>query len=133
MAPHRRREGEMRVVFDTNMLMTPSQHSVDVFDEAERLVGGYDAVVPDAVVRELAALADEGNEDAAVGLRFARERCEVVETDKTHGDDAVVAAATADEDAVAATNDARLKERLVEGMVPVLYLRQKNRLEAEHP
>lgn len=125
----------MRVVFDANMLMTPSQHKVDVFEEAERLVGGYDAVVPDAVVRELAALADKGNKDAAVGLRFARERCEVVRTDETHGDDAVVEAATADEDedTFVATNDARLKERLLESMVPVLYLRQKNRLEAEYP
>jgi rRNA-processing protein FCF1 len=129
----------MRVVFDANMLMTPSQHNVDVFEEAERLVGGYDAVVPDAVVRELAALADKGNKDAAVGLRFARERCEVVGTDETHGDDAVVAAATGDEDknededTFVATNDARLKERLLESMVPVLYLRQKNRLEAEYP
>lgn len=122
----------MRVVFDANMLMTPSQHNVDVFDEVERLVGGYDAVVPDAVVRELAALADKGNEDAAVGLRFARERCEVAETDETHGDDAVVKAARGG-DTTVATNDARLKERLLENNVPVLYLRQKNRLEAEYP
>jgi rRNA-processing protein FCF1 len=123
----------MRVVFDANALMTPSQHNVDVFEEAERLVGGYDAVVPDAVVRELAALADKGNGDAAVGLRFARERCEVVRTDETHGDDAVVDAAREDDDTAVATNDARLKERLLEINVPVLYLRQKNRLEVEHP
>lgn len=123
----------MRVVFDANMLMTPSQHNVDVFDETERLVGGYDAVVPDTVVSELAALADKGNEHAAVGLRFARERCEVVGTDETHGDDAVVAAARGDEDTAAATNDARLKERLLEINIPVLYLRQRNRLEAEYP
>lgn len=122
----------MRVVFDANMLMTPSQHNVDVFEEAERLLGGYEAVVPDAVVRELAALADKGNKDAAVGLRFARERCEVVGTDETHGDDGVVEAARGGETAVA-TNDARLKERLLESKVPVLYLRQKNRLEAEYP
>jgi len=122
----------MRVVFDANMLMTPSQHNVDVFEEAERLLGGYEAVVPDAVVRELAALADKGNKDAAVGLRFAREHCEVVGTDETHGDDGVVEAARGGETAVA-TNDARLKERLLESKVPVLYLRQKNRLEAEYP
>lgn len=123
----------MRVVFDANALMTPSQHNVDVFEEAERLIGGYEAVVPDAVVRELAALADKGNKDAAVGLRFARERCEVAGTDETHGDDAVVEAARGDEDSFVATNDARLKERLLENNIPVLYLRQKNRLEAEYP
>jgi len=122
----------MRVVFDANMLMTPSQHNVSVFDEAERLVGGYEAVVPDAVVRELAALADKGNKDASVGLRFARERCEIFETGETHGDDAVVVASRTDEETVAATNDARLKQRLLEINVPVLYLRQKNRLEAEY-
>jgi len=124
----------MRVVFDANMLMTPSQHNVDVFDEAERVVGGHEAVVPDAVVRELRALADEGNADASVGLELARERCEVVETDESHGDDAVLEVATeGDTDTAAATNDARLKERLLESNVPVLYLRQRNRLEAEYP
>jgi rRNA-processing protein FCF1 len=121
----------MRAVFDASALMTPSQHNVDVFDEVERLVGGYDAAVPDAVVRELKALADKGDEDAAVGLRFARERCEVVGAEATHGDDAVVEAAT--DDSVAVTNDTKLKERLLERNVPVLYLRQKNRLEAEYP
>lgn len=123
----------MRVVFDANMLMTPSQHNVDVFEEAERLVGGYDAVVPDAVVRELAALADKGNKDAAVGLRFARERCEVAGTNETHGDDAVIETARDEDETAVATNDTRLKERLLENNVPVLYLRQKNRLEAEYP
>ena len=122
----------MRVVFDTNALMTPSQHNVNVFNEAERLVGGYDAVVPDAVVRELKALADKGDKDAAVGLRFADERCEVAGTDTTHGDDAVIEA-TEDEDAAVVTNDAKLKDRLLERNVPVLYLRQKNRLQAEYP
>ena len=123
----------MRVVFDANMLMTPSQHNVDVFDEAERLVGGYEAVVPDEILRELRALADEGNEHASVALELARERCDVVETDETHGDDAVMEAARAHEDTAVATNDARLKERLLESNVPVLYLRQKNRLETEYP
>jgi len=126
----------MRVVFDANALMTPSQHNVDVFDEAERLLGGFDAVVPDAVVRELRALADKGDEDAAVGLRFARERCEVVEAESTHGDDAVAEAAegaSEDDEAAVVTNDARLKRRILERNVPVLYLRQKNRLEVEHP
>lgn len=122
----------MRVVFDANALMTPSQHNVGVFDEAERLVGGYEAVVPDTVVRELKALADKGNKDAAVGLRFAQERCKVAGTDATHGDDAVIEA-TEDGDAAAVTNDAKLKDRLLERNVPVLYLRQKNRLQAEYP
>jgi len=122
----------MRVVFDANMLMTPSQQNVDVFDEAERVVGGYDAVVPDEVMRELRSLADEGNEHASVALELARERCEVIETDESHGDDAVMEVAL-DEESAVATNDARLKERLLESNVPVLYLRQKNRLEAEYP
>jgi len=120
----------MRVVFDANALMTPSQHNVDVFDEAERILGGYDAVVPDAVLRELRALADDGNADASVAVELA-ERCEEVETEARHGDDAVIEAT--DEESAVVTNDAKLKERLVERNVPVLYLRQRNRLEAEYP
>jgi rRNA-processing protein FCF1 len=123
----------MRVVFDANALMTPSQHNVDVFDETERLVGGYEAVVPDTVVRELTALADKGDKDAAVGLRFAKERCGIVGTDETHGDDAVIEATEGDDESAVVTNDAKLKDRLLERNVPVLYLRQRNRLEAEYP
>jgi rRNA-processing protein FCF1 len=123
----------MRVVFDANALMTPSQHNVDVFDETERLVGGYEAVVPDTVVRELTALADKGDRNAAVGLRFAKERCDIVSTDETHGDDAVIEATEGDDESAVVTNDAKLKDRLLERNVPVLYLRQRNRLEAEYP
>lgn len=123
----------MKVVFDASALMTPSRDGIDVFDEAEHLLGGYDAVVPEAVARELESLADEGNENASVAVELV-ERCTVVDTDESHGDDAVVEVATSgNERSAVATNDAKLKERLLKRNVPVLYPRQKNRLEVAYP
>jgi len=121
-----------RVVFDASMLMEPSRDGIGVFDEAERILGGYDAVVPDAVVRELRGLADDGDEDAGVAVELA-ERCRTVETGETHGDAAVVEVCARDDDVVAATNDARLKDRLLKRNVPVLYPRQRSRLDIDYP
>ena len=123
------------MVFDTSALMTPSRDGIDVFDEAERLLGGCEALVPDAVFRELENLTEEGNDNASVALELVEnEGCAIVETDESHGDNAVVEVATDDEGRSAvATNDAKLKERLLKLNVPVLYPRQRNRLEVAYP
>lgn len=123
----------MKVIFDASALMTPSRDGIDVFEEAERLVGGYEPAVPGAVVRELENLAEEGNTDASVALGFIG-RCTVLDTDESHGDDAIVEATEGEKERPAvATNDTKLKNRLLKRNVPVLYPRQRNRLEIENP
>lgn len=121
-----------RVVFDTNALLMPAEHGVDVFDEVERLVGGFEAVVPMEVANEVESLGVSGGGVA----RELLERCRVVDVDGDDGDvdyadDAVVAAA---EDADAAvTNDSELKNRLLKAAVPVIHLRGDNRLGVTRP
>ncbi len=118
------------VVFDTNALLTPAEHRVDVFDEVERLVGGYEAVVPKQVAQEVESLDVKGGDVA----RELLERCRVVEVDGEevdYADDAVVALA---EDAYAAvTNDSELKNRLLKTGVPVIHLRGRNRMDITRP
>lgn len=125
-----RRRRDTKVIFDANALMMPAQFGVDVFDEVERLVGGYEAVVPRAVVDELKSLAGRGDRDAEVALDLV-EKCRVIEGDTSgSADDVIVDLA---EDAVVVTNDANLKGRLLENNVPVAHMRQKSYLEVAYP
>ena len=72
--------------------MAPVQRDVRLFEEIERLIGETELLVPEPVVAELDALADEGGAAgtaASVG-RDLVDRCRVAATDATYADDAVV-------------------------------------------
>jgi len=48
---------------DANALMMPVEVGVRLFEELDRTLGSYDAVVPDCVVAELSKLAERGGEE----------------------------------------------------------------------
>ena len=124
----------MDVVLDTNALMMPVEVGVRTFEELDRLLGDYEAVVPRAVVDELAKLADGNGQEAtaaSVGADLADRECEVVEHDADYADDAVVEIASGRGYAV--TNDGPLRRRLLEANVPVISLRGRNKLEITEP
>lgn len=131
-----------KVIFDTNALMAPSEHTVDIFEKIEKLDGSYECIVPESVIAELERLS-ESSKDAKIGLELARERCIKVENEseepKEGADDAIVEIAgdiknkREEEKIKVVTNDIELKERLLEKDIPVFYLRQKKRLEEERP
>ncbi|MDY6775334.1 MAG: hypothetical protein SV253_04555 [Halobacteria archaeon] len=130
-----RQRQRQKVIFDTNALMVPSQFGVDVFDEVERLVGGYVAVVPRGVVNELKSLATSDT-DAEMGLEIADERCEVVEheTEGRKTDDVIVSIAeNSDEVSAVVTNDRELIDRLLDVGVRVVRLRQRSHLQIKYP
>ncbi|MDY6780799.1 MAG: twitching motility protein PilT [Halobacteria archaeon] len=124
-----RNEGDRKVIFDTNSLLVPAQFGVDVFDEVERLVGGYEGLVPQVVVEEVRELDEDG---AEMGLEMALENCDVVEDEGEYADNTVVSLAEEEGDAVV-TNDSELRERVLDAGVPVIYLRQKSYLEIQKP
>ncbi|WP_254840022.1 DUF188 domain-containing protein [Natronomonas marina] len=124
----------MRVVLDTNALMAPVEVDVRIFEELDRLLGDYEAVVPEAVLSELDALADGAGEAAtaaSVGADLARRECDVVEHDADYADDAVVELGR--EAAYAVTSDMPLRERLLEANVPVISLRGRTKFEITEP
>ena len=124
----------MRVVLDTNALMAPVEVDVRVFEELDRLLGEHEAVVPRAVLSELADLADDNGEAAtaaSVGADLARRECEPVEHDAEYADDAVLEAGRDADYAV--TSDMPLRERLLEANVPVISLRGRTKLEVTEP
>jgi rRNA-processing protein FCF1 len=126
----------IKVILDSNFLMIPFQFNLDVFQEIEFLLQKkVDFIVPSAVKSELTALSARGGEGAAeasLALQLAS-RCRVVEvtleTNETV-DDAIVKASQK-LGAVVATNDIELKNRLKLLKVPVVYLRDKSKLEVD--
>ncbi|MGP8320704.1 MAG: type II toxin-antitoxin system VapC family toxin [Methanosarcinaceae archaeon] len=118
----------MKVIIDTNALMIPVQFNVDIFDELQRL--GFDEfVLPKAVLDELDTLVGRSKGKDRMAAKVARSlagRCKVV--DITGFADDVIAELAWDSNAAVLTNDIRLKNRLREKGITVVYLRQKNRL-----
>lgn len=124
-----------RVVLDTNALMMPVELGVRTFDELDRLLGEYEALVPEAVLAELDSLSAGSGEEAvaaSVGADLAR-RYEVVPHEAEYADDAVLEVATTYDCDYAVTNDGPLRNRLLDREIPVIGLRGRNKLDTTRP
>ena len=124
------------MILDSNFLMAPFQFHIDIFEELEYLLQKkVDFIVPSSVKLELTSISSRGGEGAAeasLALQLAS-RCRVVDVTlqpQETVDDAIVKAAQK-LGAVVATNDIELKKRLRDINVPVVYLREKSKLEVE--
>ncbi|OPY30806.1 MAG: Ribonuclease VapC9 [Methanocella sp. PtaU1.Bin125] len=121
----------MRVLIDTNGLMVPAQHGIDVFEELRAL--GYDqCVIPSAVRDELESLKSKvkGADRAAlaVALELAK-RCEVAEAPGSADD--VLAALAKTTGMPVFTNDAALRKRLKKEGVKTIFMRGRQTLAVE--
>ena len=124
------------VALDTSALMAPVERDLRLFDELDRLLGAYDLVVPEAVPRELAALAESAGGEAAKAARVGAdlaERAAAVATEATDADDAVVELAEAGAADCVATLDRPLARRVLAAGVPVVSERGRRTLEVTHP
>ncbi len=123
-----------KVILDSNAFFIPLEFKMDIFEELRRLLNrNVEFVLLSPVKRELEILA-AGNEpkmrrQANFALRLA-EKCKfvVVEDCRETTDDAIVRVAKS-WNAPVFTNDRQLKGRLRDISVPVIYLRQKCRLD----
>lgn len=119
----------MKVIIDTNGLMIPVQFGVDIFAELRRL-GYNEFIIPSPVPEELRILIRRysGEQKAASKVALSLcERCTVVEKQGI-ADDAIVELAS-ELGLPVLTNDTGLQNRLKMNNIPVIRLRQKNRLE----
>jgi rRNA-processing protein FCF1 len=130
-------KGTVKVILDANALFVPLQFKIDIFDGLEQLLErNFKLIVLSPVKRELEALAKRGSpkmrKNASYALKLA-EKCTYVEVDAPASaltDDVIVK--VADEwKAAVFTNDRQLKQRLRDISVPVIYVRQKSRLEID--
>ena len=137
MAARPERKEALKVIMDSNALFAPLLFRIDIFGELERLLNRrFDLILLSAVKRELETLARTGSpklrREAACALRLA-EKCRLVEvnTGSLVDVDDVVVKAAAEWKAVVFTNDEQLRKRLRDISVPVIYVRQKSRLEID--
>lgn len=127
----------MKVLLDSNFLFIPSQFQVDVFEELSELLNQkFDAIILSPTRRELLKKAEKGSpkirKKVFLALKLA-EKCHLVDVEQRFEEtpDDVIVRVAAEWKCPVATNDRVLRKRLRDISVPVIYLRQKSRLEME--
>ena len=127
----------MKVILESNFLFIPFQFHVDIFEELSRLLSQrLDPIILSPTRKELLEKSEKGSpkmrKKASLALEFA-EKCHLIDVEqgvKETPDDVIVRVA-AEWKCPVATNDRMLRKRLRNISVPVIYLRQKSRLEME--
>jgi len=128
---------KLKVILDSNALFVPLKFKIDIFEELKNLLErNVEFVLLSPVKRELETLAARGSpktrKEAAYALRLT-EKCKLMDLGENYAgspDDAIVKVAGEWKIPVF-TNDRALRKRLRDINVPVIYVRQKSRLEIE--
>jgi hypothetical protein len=127
----------LKIILDSNALFVPLESKIDIFAETKRLLNrNLDFVLLSPVKNELKLLATKDSpkirREALYALK-ASEKCKYVVVDnaeKLSTDDVIVKVAKAWNSPVF-TNDRQLRKRLRDISVPVIYVRQKSRLDVD--
>jgi len=127
----------LRIILDSNALFMPLQFKIDIFEELRSIAGtNYEFVLLSPVLHELEQLSEEGKaklkKDASDASELAK-RCRIIsvdQPDESTVDDVIVKVA-AEWKTLVFTNDRQLRKRLRNINVPVIYVRQKSKLEIE--
>ena len=127
----------LKIILDSNFLLIPTQFKLDIFEAMTTLLNQrYDPIVLSTTQRELAKMAEKGapklRKQAKMALELA-EKCQLahVERKPEESNDDVIVRVAAQWKCPVATNDSELRRRLRDISIPVVYLRQKSRLELE--
>lgn len=126
----------IKVILDSNAFFIPLEFKLDIYEELRRLLNrNVEYVLLSSVKHELEVLAS-GEEpkmrrQADFALRLAQ-KCKLVAVDDkdVKTDDVIVRIAKSWNTPVF-TNDRELRRRLRDISVPVIYLRQKSRLDID--
>jgi len=127
----------LRIILDSNALFVPLQFQIDIFEELKTLLKmKFEPVLLSQVQRELEKLAGEGSpkmrKNASYALKLA-EKCKLVQVNEesVSSPDDVIFEVAREWKCPVFTNDRQLRKRLRNINVPVIYVRQKSRLEIE--
>lgn len=130
------KEKPLKVILDANFFFIPTKFKLDIFEELTKLLNQrFEPILLSSTKKELEGLVEstpKTGKQALLALKFA-EKCRFVPVDKSlmeRYDDVIVRVASKWKTPVA-TNDRELRKRLREKGVPVIFLRQKSRLEIE--
>ncbi len=128
---------KLKIILDSNALFVPLQFKIDIFEELKTLLKtNFESVLPLQVKRELERLgrgdSSKMRKKASYALKLA-EKCKLVQINEEitiSPDDAIVKLAS-EWNCPVFTNDRELRKRLRNINVPVIYVRQKSRLEID--
>jgi len=127
----------LRVLIDSNALFVPLQFKIDIFTELSQVLNrNFTLVLLSPVKKELQTLTKKSTQktgkDASFALNLAK-KCtyiKVKEKPNEPTDDTILRIAQ-QWNALVFTNDKLLKKRLRDISVPVIYVREKSRLEID--
>jgi len=126
----------VRIVLDSNALFVPIQLKIDIFQGLKTLLNrNFELVLLKPIQQELERLAREGSpqiqKKASYALKLA-EKCTVVGVkDESTSPDDVILQTASKWNCPVFTNDRELRKKLRNINVPVIYVRQKSRLEID--
>ena len=130
-------ESETKVILDANFLFIPIQFNLDIFDELQRILNRrFVSIVLSSTLKELEGLTQskllKTQKQAENALKLV-DKCKFVSIKKNCNEtfDDVIVRISSEWKCLVATNDRDLKQKLREQGVPVIYMRQKKRLELE--
>jgi hypothetical protein len=125
----------LKVILDSNVLFVPLQFKIDIFEDLKTLLNmNFEPVVLSPIKRELEIIAKEGSPKmrklASHALKLA-EKCVFFEVKGkiSYSPDDVIIEMAKKWKCPVFTNDRELKKKLRNIKVPVIYVRQKSRLE----
>ncbi len=127
----------LKVILDSNALFVPIEFKIDIFSEVKHLLNrNVDFILLSPVKRELELLASKESpkirKQTAYALKFA-EKCEYVAVEsheRVPTDEAIIKVAKA-WNPLCLPMTANYGRRLRDISVPVIYVRQKSRLEID--
>ncbi len=127
----------LKIILDSNALFVPLQFKIDVFTELEKLLNkNIELILLSPVKNELEMLTRKSSPEMTKKAKFAlslASKCTYIKVPKKRlelTDDAILRIAKQWNSPVF-TNDKALKEKLRDISVPVIYVRQKSRLEID--
>ena len=127
----------LKVIFDSNFFFLPAKFKLDPFEEVSKVTERrIEPIILSVSLQELKHLARHGSpkirRDAILALKFV-DSCQILEVERRsdeRADDVILRVASENKIPVA-TNDSELRRRLRSMGVPVIYLREKSKLEVE--
>ena len=126
----------VNVILDSNFFFVPLKFRIDVFGELDQILGKAEPVVLSTTVEELQRLTAKGTpkmrRQAQAAMEYTK-KYETFDVEKGSGEscDDVVLRTAKEWGCAVATNDAKLRKRLREDGVTVIYVRKRSRLAAE--
>jgi rRNA-processing protein FCF1 len=137
LAASPKKTGPLKVILDSNALYVPLEFKIDIFEELGNLLNRkIEPILLSTVKHELEMLAAKNSpkirREAIFALKLA-EKCKhvQVENDKRVTTDDSIVQVAKNWNSPVFTNDRQLKKKLRDISVPVIYVRQKSRLDID--